>query len=108
MFNLFEHTEVNLGRAGWAFVLTFLGSTAASFASASAGFDPGLGLIVYLAGSLAIAWFMSRAALVQGRSPVLYGLGGLVPPLSLLAFLRLYTRDQDARLASKFGAGPEA
>jgi hypothetical protein len=105
MLNIFAQAEVNLGRAGWALVVTFLGSAAASFALGSVGFNPDLGLVVFLVGLPAIAWFMSQAARAQGRSPVLYALAGLVPPISLLAFIKLYTRDQDVRLARKYGAG---
>ena len=108
MFNIFAGAEVNLGRAGWALIVALLGSAAASFVFGSFGFSSDLGMAVFLVGLPAVAWFMSQAARAQGRSPVLYGLGGLVPPLSFLAFFKLYTRDQDIRLARKYGSGQDA
>lgn len=104
MFNIFAHVEVNLGRAGWALVIALLGSVTASLVFGPLGFNSDLGMAVLLVGLPAAAWYMSQAARAQGRSPVLYGLGGLVPPLSFIAFLKLYTRDQDIRLARKYGA----
>ena len=108
MFNIFANVEVNLGRAGWALIVALLGSVAASLVLVSFGFNSDPGIAVFLVGLPAVAWFMSQAARAQGRSPVLYGLGGLLPPLSFLAFFKLYTRDQDIRLARKYGSGQDA
>ena len=108
MFNIFADAEVNLGRAGWALAITFLGSVAASFVLGSLGFGGDWGVAVFLVGLPAIVWFMSQAARAQGRNPILYGLGGVIPPFSLIAFFQLYTRDQEVRLARKYGAGQDA
>ena len=108
MFNIFAGAEVNLGRAGWALAITILGSMAASFVLGSLGFGSDWGMAVFLVGMPVIVWFMSQAARAQGRNPILYGLSGLMPPFSLIAFFQLYTRDQEIRLAHKYGAGQDA
>ena len=108
MSNMLAHAEVNLGRAGWTLSVTLLGSVAAAMALGAAELNRDLGLLLFLVGCPVAAWFMSRAAKAQGRSPLLYGLAGLIPPLAVLAIIKLYTRDLEIRLAQKYGPGQDA
>jgi Na+/H+ antiporter NhaC len=97
MFNLFKELETNLGRAGLALALAFLGTIALSFALKELGADPVWGMLYALIAFSFSAWFMSQAAQKQGRSPLLYGLATLFPPSAILAFASLYNRDLQTR-----------
>tara|TARA_R110002020_G_scaffold143404_2_gene315604 strand:+ start:3374 stop:3700 length:327 start_codon:yes stop_codon:yes gene_type:complete len=108
MSNPFASLETNLGRAASAYILTALFAAALTQILGAVGFNRDLGLLVLLAGFPMAAWFLSRAAIALGRSPLIYGLAGLVPPIAVYAFIRLYSRDQDVRLARKFAVGQDA
>ena len=98
MFNFFAGTENNLGRAGWLLALGVLGSAGLSVALSELNLATEFALVFALIAFPGAAWFISKAAKVQGRSPVLYGLASLLPPLAIIAFVSLYNRDIDARL----------
>ena len=108
MTNPFASLETNLGRAAWAYILTMLGATALTQILGAVGFNRDLGLLLLLVGLPMAAWFMSRSAIALGHSPLAYGLAGLVPPIAVYAFIRLYSRDQDIRLARRFATGQDA
>ena len=108
MFNPFANSETNLARAGLSLVLTVLCTTALSLALGALGTDPAWAVVAAVIVFPFVAWFMSRAAQVQGRNPWLYGLASLVPPLAILAFVTLYNRDVDIRLSRSSGLGHEA
>jgi hypothetical protein len=97
MFNLFSELEINLGRARLALALAFLGTVALSFALKGLGADPIWSMPYAVVSFSFSAWFMSRAAQKQGRSPLLYGLATLFPPTAMLAFSALYNRDLETR-----------
>jgi hypothetical protein len=97
MFNLFSELETNLGRAGLTLALAFLGTIALCFALKGLGADPTWGMLYAVVAFPFAAWFMSQAAQKQGRSPLLYGVATLFPPLAALAFFTLYSRDLETR-----------
>ncbi len=98
MFNFFASAENNLGRAGWLLALGILGTAGLTVALSELNVAPKFALVLALVAFPAAAWFISKAAKAQGRSPVLYGMASLLPPLAILAFVSLYNRDIDARL----------
>ena len=98
MFNIFAGAENNLGRAGWLLALGVLGSAALSVALSGLNLASEFALLFALIVFPIAAWFISKAAKIQGRSPVIYGLASLLPPLAILAFVSLYNRDIDTRL----------
>jgi len=97
MFNAFAQLEKNLGRAGWLLALAFLGFIALSFALSELGHDAAFGMLGLWVAMPLVAWFMSKAAAVQGKNRWLYGLASLLPPLALVSFFSLVNRDSMAK-----------
>jgi len=108
MMDPFANTDDNLGRAAWIAVLGVIGSAPLAFILESVGIDAGFSVLFTYAAFIFVAWFMSKAARTLGRNPWLYGLGSLLPPLALLAFISLYSRDMDIRLARQYGPRHDA
>jgi hypothetical protein len=98
MSNPFAQLETNLGRAGSLFVLVVLGSAGLSFVLGEIGYEPSVAMLLVWAAMPFIAWFMSKAAHAQGKSPWLYGLATLLPPLAIFLFFSLYSRDTLIRI----------
>jgi multisubunit Na+/H+ antiporter MnhG subunit len=89
MLNPFRHLETNLARAGLALTLAILGSLATGLFLIEWGVHPDAApLVVFLAMPF-VAWLMSRAAAAKGKSPVLFGLASLLPPLAIILFATL-------------------
>lgn len=92
MSNPFAHLETNLGRAGSLFVLVVLGSVGLSFVLGEIGYEPRVAMLLVWVAMPLVAWFMSKAAHAQGKSPWLYGLASLLPPLAIFLFFSLHSR----------------
>jgi len=99
MWDLFGHMEDNLGRAAWLAVLSVGASVVVSAVLAWSGGNSSLGVLVAFAGFVFVGWYMGKAAKAQGRSPFLYGLISVIPPLALFAFTLLSNRDMEIRLS---------
>ena len=98
MFNPFAQSEKNLGRAGLLFVLVILGSAGLSLALSEIGYEPSVAMLIVWAAMPFVAWFMSKAARAQGKSPWLYGLASLLPPFAIFLFFSLYNHDMLIRM----------
>jgi multisubunit Na+/H+ antiporter MnhG subunit len=98
MSNPFTHLEKNLGQAGSLFVLVVLGSVGLSFVLGEIGYEPSVAMLLVWVAMPLVAWFMSKAAHAQGRSPWLCGLASLLPPLAIVLFFSLYNRDTLIRM----------
>ncbi len=98
MFNPFAQSEKSLGRAGLLFILVVLGSAGLSLVLSEIGYEPSIAMLLVWAAMPFVAWFMSKAARAQGKSPWLYGLASLLPPLAIFLFFSLYNNDMLIRL----------
>lgn len=99
MRDVFAHTDKNLGLAAWIAVLGVTGAASLSLVLSRLGIDSDYAVLFAGAAFPFVGWFMSKAAKRQGRNPWLYGLASLLPPLAILAFLSLFSRDMEIRLA---------
>jgi len=104
----FAHTDDNLGRAAWTAAFGIAGAAALSFVLDKIGIDRDFAVLFAYSAFLLVGWFMAKAARQLGRSPWLYGLVSIVPPLAIFAFISLYSRDMDARLARVRGSRHDA
>lgn len=95
----FAHTDDNLGRAAWIAVFGVAGAAALSFVLDKIGINREFAFLFAYLAFLFVGWFMAKAAKKLGRNPWLYGLASIVPPFAIYAFISLYSRDMDARLA---------
>lgn len=91
MSNPFAQLERNLGRAGLIFVLGVLGSVGISFVLGEIGYESSIAILLVWVAMPFVAWFMSKAARVQGKSPWLYGLASLLPPFAIFLFFSLHS-----------------
>ncbi|MCD9095600.1 hypothetical protein LU699_05675 [Luteimonas fraxinea] len=103
MLNPFVHLEKNLGRAALLFIAALLGTAALTLALNELGYGTNLAVLPVLATMPFVAWFMSKAACAQRKSPWLYGLGSLVPPVAIYLFLSLNDQDMAINLANRSG-----
>ena len=103
MFDFFASSEANLGRAGLAIALSILGTIALALTLDAMRIEPAWAALLVVATFPFVALLMSKAARAQGRRQLLYGLASLVPPLAILAFITLYSRDLENRLDKKSG-----
>lgn len=98
MSNPFAQLERNLGRAGLLFVLVILGSAGLSLILGEIGYEPSVAILLVWVAMPFVAWFMSKAARAQRKSPWIYGLASLIPPFALFLFFSLYSHDTITRM----------
>ena len=105
MFNLFAHSENNLGRAGWLLIIMFGGVAAAALVLTNIGVTTDYIFVVAWLFNLVTAWYISRAAKALGKSSLLYGLvAALAPPGALFAWFKLHSIDNWQLLERKYGS----
>lgn len=84
----------DLAMAGYLLFIEVAGGVVLAFALGQMGFQAeDVIFLGVLAVNLVAAFFLSRAARAQGKSPVLYGLCSVLPPGALWAFWRLRERE---------------
>ena len=106
MFNLFAHSEKNLGRAGWLLILELTGAVAIGVVLSGFGVTTDYVFIGTWLFNLMPAWYISRAALALGRSQLLYGaISALAPAGAIASWAWLFSRDSWQLLERKHG-GP--
>ena len=98
MFNPFGQLEKNLGRAGLLFSLVVLGSAGLFLVLGEIGYEPSVAMLLVWVAMPFVAWFMSKAARAQDKSPWLYGLASLIPPFAIFLFFSLQSHDTITRM----------
>ena len=90
LMSRFSQTETNLRRAGYVLLAEVLGGVALGMLLSHLGYGIEAAILLVWVANLPAAWFLARAARLQGRNAWLTGFTSLPPLLAVVNFWLLW------------------